>query len=385
MNRKLLMASCAVALALMVSGCDQAKSQGVNNPERVLSYVVQDGDTVSGVALAKNGDGTQYSELAELNPYLKEPARNVRSKGKYVILIYPGEIIRYTDRKQLEEAGINLAPGAATDGSNAAPSKPLTDPNWLERSWAWIVGLLLLGGVLYLAYRWREAHRAYRDPVGSGPAMVKGGVTDETVAQTFAERGETQARRFTIVGEVVRGKGYGDMLIRFRDGREEHRLLNGHVLYRATVRYEDADADEQIFMLQGCGNDARNGVRYSPEETFRFKRDAVVALAPQPPATEPEAVASAPEPEPAPAPVAAVEPPAPAALPEAEGSERTPKLKIELRPAEGDKGSLVRITGASTEHMTVELFDDELVLRHQPPTKVESSPEAPAAAQLEPA
>ena len=377
-----MMASGAVALALLVSGCDQAKAQRGDNPERVSSYVVMPGDNLWELSRLKLGDGERWRTLEAQNPVLSEKWRyTTMANGGQRVHLEPGLVLH-----GLEEAGINLAAKVATPTDKVAftGGQPAAkaEPTWFDKNWGWLLGLLALTAVvaagLLLRRRRREQRldREYRDPVGSGPAMITGGVTDETVAQTFAERGQTQARRFTIIGEVVRGLGYGEMLVSFRGGRQERKLLNGHSLYQATVLYEGETEPVEIFMLERCANDVRYGNSNVPGREFRFERLTSVAAAPQPPAPVPEAVA--PEPESAPAPVAAAEPPV--EVSEAAAPERMPKLTIELRPADGEhQGSMIRVKGAGTNDLKVTVYEDEVTVRYYAPGQVPQPSEVSAA------
>ncbi|HEY0964205.1 MAG TPA: hypothetical protein VGE31_00200 [Candidatus Paceibacterota bacterium] len=360
MKKSILLASGAIAIALLVSGCDQARSQ--SRPQPASVYEVEEGDNLYDLTAIAKGDPELWRDVLRYNPFLNEPGRQfTKPDGTFVVLIRPGEQLRGLDELGIETPRPAVFAPPPLTAQVAAPGNDSLGPNWFDKNWGWLLLALLTVAALtwtLLRRRRNRLDREYRDPVGSGPAMVPGGVTDETVTRIFAERG--RSRDFTIIGDVVRGRGYGEMLVRYANRREERRLLDGQVVYQATVRFLGANVDEQVFMLQGCGNDIRFGVTNIPGKMFRFVADETVTPAPQPPPAEPEAVAPAPTPEPelAPAPVA-----------EAEGPVRAPKLKIELRPADGDKGSMVRVTGASTDFMTVELYEDELVLRHQPPTK----------------
>ena len=362
MNRKLLMASGAVAMALLVSGCDQARSQ-TTQAQPVSTYTVQDGDTLYDLTAIAKGDPELWREVVKQNPFLAESGRQfTKPDGTFVVVIRGGEQLR-----GLEELGINIpgkvatAIGKATFTGGQPATKP--EPTWFERNWSWLIPFIgsLALIVLYGGYFLWQQYTRYRDPVSSGPAMVRGGVTDETVALTLTERGQNQARRFTIVGEIVRGKGYGEMMVAYRGGREERRLLDGQTVYRATVRFEGEAEDQVIYTLQGCGNDIRAGNRNVPGREFRFEPETLVHQAPEP-TPEPEAVAPAPAPVPEP-----VEEPAPVVAPVATDIDRQPNLTIELRPADKPDGTaMVRVKGAATKDMAVTIYDDEVTVRFIP-------------------
>lgn len=355
MNRKLLMASGAVAMALLVSGCDQARSQ--TTPIAVSTYTVQPGDTLYDLTAIAKGDPELWREVVKQNPFLNESGRQfTKPDGTFVVVIRGGEQLL-----GLEELGINIpgkvatAIGKATFTGGQPATKP--EPTWFERN-SWLP--LLLAALASIALAWSILRqRRYHDPVGGGRPVIDGGLNDHSAMQRFERRSEDQ--RFTI-RTIERGRGYGEMMVSYKGGREERRLLNGETVYLATVRFEGRDADEQIYTLQGCGNDVRAGNRNRDGREFRFVADAVVHQAPEP-TPEPEAVAPAPAPEPEPP----VEEPAPVVAPVATDIDRQPNLTIELRPADKPDGTaMVRVKGAATKDMAVTIYDDEVTVRFIP-------------------
>ncbi|MBX9691513.1 MAG: hypothetical protein K2Z81_03950, partial [Cyanobacteria bacterium] len=196
-----------------------------------------------------------------------------------------------------------------------------------------------------------------RDPVSSGPAIVPGGVAPENAPARFQEMGARintsrtgsglSAQNFQIISSQV-GRMWGVLDVRYANGQEQPRRLNGERAYRAEVRFPDGKT-ETLYMLQGCGNDLRyDGInRYLPGPDFRFEADPVVEPAPAPV-----------EPQPEPAPVA-VEPPAPSINRHGEfiRTKDTPQvekgiLKIVYRPEEGGKDSMVEAEGIDVERFT---------------------------------
>ncbi len=154
-----------------------------------------------------------------------------------------------------------------------------------------------------------------RDPAITRPAMVPGGVTATTapvaiqqMAARIAGHGlaatsATVYQAFNIL-EQVAGRIWGVMNVRYADGREIPRRLNGDRAYRARVRFADGH-EEVLYMLQACGNDLRVGgiSRYLPGPEFRFEADpAVVTPAPVPQPVVQPAPAATPMPTPTPQP-----------------------------------------------------------------------------------
>lgn len=213
---------------------------------------------------------------------------------------------------------------------------------------------------LNAAERERELNR---NPVTSGPPMVPNGVTQETApaalqavaARQYAdETGNTPTTitQFEII-EQVRGRGYGVMQVSYRGVPAANRRLNGDIVYRAVIRYPNNGEVREVYMLQGCGNDLRySGASYTPGNEFRFEPDT---------ATE---SAVAPQQLPA-APVAAVVPMATPA-PTAQDAVRQGDVRLEVRPADGDRPRMIRITGGeSTGGFSVDVGDGlgDVVLR----------------------
>ena len=348
----------AAALAVAVPLGAQVSSDQTTPFNPVSEYVVQKDDTLYDLANLKLRNPEKWRWLVEQNPILQESGRSyTKPDGTFVVLIRPGERLF-----GLEEVGVNIASPMPVSNNTATSTVVSEEPatglaDFVKDNWWWLLALIA-GGVFALWLFWQLR----RDPVESGRPQVSGGVTDETVHSVLDSRAWTRGG-FTIVpGSVVRGHGYGTMMVSYLGGKARPRTLNGETLYRATVQHSRGRHEEQMYMLQGCGNDLHyNG--YIPGPKFRFEREAEVA--------QPVNAATAVEPEPV------VE--APPAQEEAaleltdvaptadEPALRLPMLKIETRPAEnaGDT-SMVRVTGASTEDMTVEITDTVLTLRFRP-------------------
>lgn len=307
-------------------------------------YVVKKGDNLWDLAALKLNNSYLWEFLVEQNPVLQEPGRYVRSGGKDIVLIYEGEKLFC-----LEDVGVNLAPvevlapGPLQTPLPAPPAVPEKTFIDFLGDWWWVLALTALGILAWLIYR-----ESRKDPVNSGPPQVNGGVQNLEAARTRFES-QSHQQHFTVLN-VVPGTIYGTMMVRYGDGTERPRALNGERAYQATIRRADGQVDN-IFMLQACGNDLRFGgvARYIPGPDFRFQPDTAEAPSPvATPAAETSSVADT---------------SMPAAL-------SKPELKIELKPAEREgEASMIRVKGAPTENMVVTVSEDEFTLRFYPPKK----------------
>jgi len=334
----------ALALALAVPAVGQVvptvPSLGCTQP-----YYVQEGDNLWTLAEVRWRNPELWRWLVQQNPLLQEPGRFIERDGREIILIRPGETLYC-----LEEAGINIG------SSNVAPSTPVgqdTHPsiweeftNWLGENWWWLLLLLLGGG--FLLWLLRELAK---DPVRSRAPQVTGGVSDQTVRDQFERRGTE--RNFTLVpGSIVRGRGYGRMMVSYYGGAERPRTLNGEPIYRATARYHDG-REEDIYMLQGCGNDVTSGgAAYRLLSNFRFVEGEAVAESSTEPVME-----------------AVTVPPAAPAEPtvdfDGELAPGTIQVSVQGPRSEGDKASL-RVSGASLDGLSIQLSDRSLTVRWLP-------------------
>lgn len=295
-------------------------------------YVVSKGDTLWDLAGVYQGNPLLWQKLVDQNPFLKQPGRVVERGDKIYVLIRPGEILNLQ--------GLGITPPTPIPISQILP-QPITVeevPSWF---W-WVLGLLtLIGLVWYLIHRMLT-----RDPVNSRPAMVPGGITEAnatTAMQQVAARahGLSQAtsqapdyyQQFTVIRQTA-GRIWGNMTVRYADGRSVPRRLNGDRAYQAEVRFPDGRT-ETLYMLQGCGNDLRYGgiSRYLPGPEFRFEADPVIQPAPTP-APQPTA-------QPEPAPAAQTASPASESAP-APAATKEERLIFELKRPTTEQRGLIR-------------------------------------------
>jgi len=306
-------------------------------------YVVKGGDTLWNLSELKLRNPTLWSWVAEQNPILLEEGRMfVRADGLELVRIYPGEELYC-----LEEAG--LIQSDETGNTIVVPpslSVPASEKTFIDflGDWWWLLALV---GLAALAVWWLN-RELKKDPVNSGPPQVPGGVNSVVAARTrFESRADQE--HFTILN-VTPGTIYGTMMVKYGDGTERPRTLNGERAYQATVRRNDGQV-ENIYMLMACGNDLRFGgiARYIPGPDFRFQPDGVETPAPiVAPASEVSSVADT----------------------STSASTGKPELKIELKPGEREgETSMVRVTGAPTESMVITVTDDSFTLRFHPPKK----------------
>lgn len=262
-------------------------------------YIVQKGDVLYTLEGNYSGKPNQWRRLVELNPILKNPGRIwVDGKGRTIALIRPGEKLR-----GLGELGIVPQPYPIDRLKVEAPA-PIAQPPVPKTDHAWMWWLLLL--IPLFAAIWMVLSRMRRDPVAAGPAVVAGGVTDQTAANQFRENISRTTGGSTDrieIRDLVRGRIYGAVSVRYRDGSSRRMLLAGQTGYRAMVRRNGGPWTEE-YMLQGCGNDLRfSGARYVPGMGFRFVPEAAVEEAPRPTPVDQPDPAPAPVPIPDPAPV----------------------------------------------------------------------------------
>jgi hypothetical protein len=173
---------------------------------------------------------------------------------------------------------------------------------------------------------------------------------------------------FTVLSQK-RGRIWGILNVVYHGGREVPRLLNGDRAYKATVRFEDDGREEELYMLQGCGNDLRYGgiSRYLPGPKFRFEADPDVPATPTPAATpEPEAVpaqqsstASAPEAAPK------QEAPAPQPQPVTPAADPDGAVTLEFKRSNDDQPNMVRLKGVNPEDFTCSIASDGITLRYR--------------------
>ncbi len=282
--KRFILAALAAALLLALPLAAQETVSGD-------TYTVQSGDTLWELSGFHKGDPTLWRQLVDLNPFLQEKGRIFEDQQKRTIaLIRPGEKL-----VGLEKLGIvpMLVPLDQLKLSGAAPVPVVVHetPNWVY----WLLGLLGLLVLLTIAYLLFQRFVLDVDPVTSRPAVVPGGVTDATAPTAFQEMAARQhqattgqtvpSQQFTVL-ETTPGRIWGGLNVRYADGREVPRRLNGERAYQARVRFPDPHLsllgrEETLYMLQGCGNDLRYGgiSRYLPGPDFRFEADQPVVTA----------------------------------------------------------------------------------------------------------
>ncbi len=240
-------------------------------------YTVQSGDNLWNLAGAKLEDPRLWKELVESNPFLKQPGRVFERNGKTIVILKPGESL-----VGLEKLGI--IPAIESSASTVANPVVVESfiPSWL---W-WLVAILAL--LILAAYLIRQMLQ--KDAATARPAVVPGGVpTTEAARLRFQESAARQhaattgmqvpVQQFVII-EQTAGRIFGVLNVRYADGMEVPRRLNGECAFRAVVRFPDGHA-ETLYMLQACGNDLRYGgiSKYLPGPEFRFVPDETVRSA----------------------------------------------------------------------------------------------------------
>lgn len=347
-------------------------AQQTNNDD---VYVVQPGDSAWRVAGKTLNDSTLWQKVIEKNPFLKEKGRiTFDSKtGWFKVMMHPGEKLF-----GLRELGIT----GTSDQPTFIPES-VTTAGWsktdLER-WFWLLLLfalffLVLGMLVYV-------YQSRQDAVSSGPAIVPGGVAPEHAPARFQEMAarlntnrtgsELSAHNFQVISSQA-GRMWGVLNVRYSNGQETPRRLDGDRAYRAEVRFPNGKT-ETLYMLQGCGNDLRYGgiSRYLPGPDFRFEADPEPAAAPpivpteQPASVEPivaqpvvssEPVASGVQPtgefvREKDAPVAAV-------------VSEPSVVRFEIRSATAERPAMVHMVGIDeTKDSTVEIKPGEVTFRY---------------------
>lgn len=133
--------------------------------------------------------------------------------------------------------------------------------------------VILIVALLILAYllstQWKR-----ENPVTSGPAMVIGGVTDETAQTALSNQAQRRFPNFNI-SDIHKGRLYGEGRVSYAgDDHGQRRKFKGEVGYRAILKNGN-QKPETVYCLQACGNDARNGDYYQGEGLI-FHEDSVI-------------------------------------------------------------------------------------------------------------
>ena len=311
-------------------------------------YVVQKGDSLWKLAGSHLYTPLLWEQIYRDNPFLQEPGRRFQKNGIVYVMVRPGEKL-----VGLEKLAIvaEMTPIDRLQLEQPAPMvyRVATTPAWV---W-WPLGLALLALIgVYLMYRTLQ-----KDPATSGPAIVPGGVNQETAGSRFQEMAARQyqshtgriatVQEFTILRQTA-GRIWGVMNVRYANGSEAPRQLRGERAYEARVRFPNG-TEETLYMLQACGNDLRYGgiSRYLPGPHFRFEADPAPAPAPE---TQP--VTATPV-EPAPTPVVETIPPT-------DGT-----ISFEFKRATAEQPNLVRLQGISTEEFHFSVGPNGTTLRYR--------------------
>jgi len=257
----------AMLLAVMLVCVIGSVSAEMPNSDDV--YVVQEGDVLYTLEGEYSGRPWQWSRLVEMNPFLKDSGRTwIDGKGRTIVLIRPGEELR-----GLGELGIIPQPLPLEQLKTAVPASVAKSLPNESNSCPWLWWLLVLAAatafVIFII-------SVKRNPATAGPAVISGGVSDETVTRVFRDNCARQGGEHIEIRDVVRGRLYGAVRIRYGDNRSRLMVLWGNMGYRALVRRNNGTWNEE-YMLQACGNDLRlSGARYIPGLGFRFVPETVV-------------------------------------------------------------------------------------------------------------
>jgi hypothetical protein len=358
MKKQLLYAGLAAA-ALLGAGCSDriAKAAPQSAP---TSYEVQPGDNAWNLSGQRLGDPTLWKQIVKDNPILQEKGRVYTRNGITYVLLHPGERLQGLERLGITQ--VPAAPPAPTADTAPAPSQSIHVPPW-----AWILGVVIVGGIAYFLFR-RSLHA---DPTRRNP-QVPGGVTAETARERLVNRGVRE--HFTIL-ELTPGRASGLVTVSYAGGRTWPRILDNEPAFRARVRFQDGHEEER-FMLQRCGNDLRAGASYAFGPDFGFVPNPVEEAAPAPP---PEPVAAA-----APEPVAEPVPESPAPVREQEEDTMPDGMvRFSFKRAAADQPQhLVRLQGVDADEVFFEINGRTTTLRY---TEVDKRRKRPAPAAPTPA
>lgn len=329
-----------------------------------MKYVVQPGDTLWDLAGAKLDDPRVWGKIVEQNAFLQEPGRVFKSGSKTVVLVRPGE-----ELVGLEKIGILPTIEPLDSLTRNVPVEPKVViqgkfPDWL----GWLLLAIGIAIMAWVLVRWM----LNSDAATAGPSVVPGGVTEQTAQARFQDTAArlhhiqtgvaVPAQQFSIL-EQKAGRIWGVLNVRYANGREVPRRLNGERAFRARVRFPNG-TEETLYMLAACGNDLRYGgiSRYLPGPDFRFEEDVAT------PTAQPAPVAT-----PVPAAQAITAPVASDAL--AHKTEAGDgKVTFEYKPSSGDQPHLVRLKGIDVVDFNFESGPDGLTVRYReavPASKVE--------------
>jgi hypothetical protein len=302
-------------------------------------YVVQEGDNLWNLAGQKLNDPTVWRRIVEMNPFLQEAGRTfTKPDGTLVVIIRPTEVLQ-----GLDALGIIATPEPDPVPEPVPEPEPVTEESGFP--W-WLLALLLLLAFLAIAYALMR-----RNPVTVGPAMVPNGVNDNSALGRFATMasGRFAGQSFRIQ-RIERGRLDGPWTVRYQDGSERTMVLRNEPGYRALLEFPGG-RQEELYMLQGCGNDLRFSVlRYVPGLGFSFTPEQDIPVSTQ--------TAPAPAPAAAPAPAVPRQEPAPQPV----GANATPtRRSLLFKPAEDGQPNMIKTSGFS--EVKFEQNGDEMTLR----------------------
>jgi hypothetical protein len=131
------------------------------------------------------------------------------------------------------------------------------------------------------------------NPLTGGPAFIQGGVSESdhqairnALISSAARQADIPLDRFEIVGDIEAGRIDGLGTVTFADNPTLARptRFNGQRAYRGVVRDRQTGEQSQRIFLQGCGNDARQGVQVTAAgDGFRFTPGGITVPGQNPP------------------------------------------------------------------------------------------------------
>ncbi len=348
----LLFATATPSLAASTTACD--------------GYQPKHGENLWTLAATYRGNPMVYKTAVEAaNPQIDWAMRSRTDSrfrdGREIVRIYNSDCLHGLTPTGALQPLVGTSGGMSTNAVNT----PTADYSWL---W-WLLAAVAVIAV-YAAWVNRNLQK---DPITSGPAMRKNGLTDETAGQHFRERAAAEAgltreaaRNFTVE-KLVRGRGYGVMNVRYNDNTEAPRRLDGtQVVYEAVVRNIRTGDRTTQYTLMACANDIRaTGLsRFVTDGAFRFEPGDVIA-----PDVANATVETA-------APVAVETSANPDAAPAAAMEEQglaPGEVHVFFQPATGDKPHQLEMKGVDTDRNITAKVDPEkghFILRFHTPNPV---------------
>lgn len=265
--RKIIILVAILVATIGASAAAQGSTQLPNTPNPQATYQVVKGTTLWDLAHEMYGRGSEWGRLFDNNVeagYLMPNRLHYAADGTPIVILRIGQKL-ILDRSAANQA-VELVeqmpmPAPATAGIQTINA---TTPWWL---WA-LLGLAVLT-MIYSIMR-----RKLSDPIGSGPAIVSGGLNDSSAPEYFRHRTslmrDIPAEQIRILS-IRRGRGFGLMRVSYLRGRQETKRLNGEIVYQALVELPNG-VQEKMYALEACGNDLRfAGTRYFANRLFRFE------------------------------------------------------------------------------------------------------------------